>query len=65
MQKKTDKVILIASDSDFVYAIEKAKEVGIKTVLAYFSRFAINNSLLDAVDETIKLDGKFLNRILL
>lgn len=65
IQKKTDKIILIASDSDFVYAIEKAKEVGIKTILAYFPKFAINNSLLDAVDETIKLDGEFLNQILL
>ena len=64
MQKKIDKVILLASDSDFVYAIQKAKEAGVKTSLAYFPSFAINDSLLDAVDEKVQLDGELLNRIL-
>lgn len=64
MQKKVDKIILIASDSDFVYSIEKAKEVGVKTVLAYFPKFAINDSLLDAVDEVIEIDDTFLSRII-
>lgn len=65
MQKKVDKIILIASDSDFVYAVEKAKEVGVTTALAYFPRFAINNSVLNAVDEVIKIEGKLLTSVTL
>ena len=63
MQGVINKAILIASDSDFVYAIKKAKKANVMTVLAYFPAFEINNSMTDAVDEVIKLEGDLLNRI--
>jgi uncharacterized LabA/DUF88 family protein len=53
---KVDEVILIASDSDFVPAIRRLREFGVKTVLyAYYNRqrggdFSWSNDLIKSVD---------------
>ena len=60
--KQIDKAILIASDSDFVYAIEKAKSAGVVTTLVYFSDDKINPSLEKASDEKIKIDDAFIRK---
>ena len=62
--KQIDKAILIASDSDFVYAIEKAKSEGVVTTLVYFKENELNPTLLKAADEKLKLDDAFLTKIL-
>ena len=51
MNKKINKAILIASDSDFEYAVEKAQEVGVTVTLAYFANSKINSKFLKTVDE--------------
>ena len=60
--KQIDKAILIANDSDFVYAIEKAKSAGVVTTLVYFSDDEINPSLVKAADEKIKIDDAFVTK---
>ena len=62
--KQIDKAILIASDSDFVYAIEKAKSAGVVTTLVYFSENNLNKTLLSATDEKVRLDESFLTKCL-
>jgi uncharacterized LabA/DUF88 family protein len=58
------KVILIASDSDFVPVIKRLKERGIEVILyTYFerqrnSKFSTSNKLLGAVTKYIKLTNK-------
>jgi len=54
------KVVLLANDSDYVYAIEKAKDAGVIVVLAYFPESSVNEDLLTVVDEKIKLSNEFL-----
>lgn len=61
-RKLIDVAIIIASDSDFVYAIKQAKEAGVVTILAYFPESNINKSLVDEVDEVIYLDDPFLSK---
>jgi len=62
--KQIDKAILLANDSDFVYAIKKAKEAGVVTTLVYFSDDKINTVLEKVADEKIKLDDAFLSKCL-
>jgi len=62
MNKKIDKAILIASDSDFEYAVQKAQEAGVAVTLAYFSISKINSKFLNSVDEKILLTDKLLDK---
>jgi uncharacterized LabA/DUF88 family protein len=61
MNKEIDKAILIASDSDFEYAVQKAQEVGIKVTLAYFGNSKINSKFLNTFDERIILNDELLD----
>ena len=70
---KVNKIILIASDSDFVPVIERLKKLGIDVILyTYFERnrksnFSRSNELIKSVTEYVKLakedfeDCKFFN----
>jgi len=62
--KQIDKAIIIASDSDFIYAIEKAKSAGVVTTLVYFSEDDLNKTLLMSTDERLKIDEAFLAKCL-
>lgn len=62
MNKEIDKAILIASDSDFEYAVQKAQEVGMAVALAYFSISKINSKFLNRVDERILLTDELLDK---
>lgn len=61
---KIKKVILIASDSDFVPVIERLKKLGIEVILyTYFERnrrsiFSTSNKLLNVVNKYVKLTKK-------
>jgi len=63
MKGEINRAVILASDSDFVYAIEKAREANVTTVLAHFPSFDINNSMISAVDEVMRLEGNNLNKI--
>ena len=59
-----DKAILITGDSDFVPAVNVAKEEGIVTIL-YFSKtppMYVHNELLDACDETYEITQDILDQ---
>ena len=62
MNKDIEKAIIITSDSDFEYAVEKAQEAGSKVSLAYFPSSQINSHFLQTVDERILLDDALLNK---
>jgi uncharacterized LabA/DUF88 family protein len=62
MNKEIDKAILIASDSDFEYAVEKAQEVGVTVTLAYFTNSKINSKFLKIVNEKILLTDDLLDK---
>jgi len=62
MNKEIDKAILIASDSDFEYAVQKAQEVGVTVTLAYFSISKINSRFLNLFNEIILLTDELLNK---
>jgi uncharacterized LabA/DUF88 family protein len=57
------KIILIASDSDFVPVIERMKKKGFEVIIyTYFdrkrgSRFSTSNQLLKVASRWVKLDG--------
>jgi len=61
-RKQMDEAIIIAADSDFVYAIQTAKDLGIVTKLVYYPQFNPNDSLLNVVDERIIFDSELLNK---
>ena len=61
-RKQMDEAIVIAADSDFVYAIQTAKDLGIVTKLVYYPQFNPNDSLLNVVDERIVLDDELMNK---
>lgn len=55
------KAIIMAGDSDFVYAIEMAKNTGLHIHLYYSNH--INDDLLHAVSKRTQIDLSFLMRI--
>lgn len=60
--KQIQKAIIIAADSDFVYAVQTAKEAGILTELYYSNTNPINDSLFNVFDERKPIDQKLLNK---
>ncbi len=51
--KQIQKAIIMTADSDFVYAVQAAKDAGVITQLCYASELPVNQSLLDVFDESI------------
>jgi uncharacterized LabA/DUF88 family protein len=56
--------ILVAGDSDFVPAVETAKNAGV-LVRLYYSDFSIHDELLTSVDDKILITREMLNRVAL
>jgi uncharacterized LabA/DUF88 family protein len=59
-----DKAILITGDSDFVPAVNVAKEEGIVTIL-YYSKVPpmyVHNELIDACDETYQITQDIIDK---
>lgn len=54
--------VIVTGDSDFVPAIEAAKDAGVITRL-FYSRKAIHDELLSAVDERFEMDAAFYDRV--
>lgn len=49
-----DRAVVVAGDSDFVPAVEQAKDAGVVVQLLYF-RESCHDELLDAVDERVEI----------
>jgi uncharacterized LabA/DUF88 family protein len=62
MKREINKAIIITSDSDFEYAIEKAKEAGVIVSLAYFPSSKMNSKFLQTADELILLKDDLLDK---
>ena len=60
--KQIDRAILVTADSDFVPAVQAAKEAGVITKLAYSPDLPVNNELLEAFDERIEITKDLLNQ---
>ncbi len=56
------KAVVVTGDSDFVPAIEAAKEAGILVVL-YYSPSSIHDELLSAVDESVVIDENLIRQV--
>lgn len=54
--------VIVSGDSDFVPAIEAAKDAGVITKL-YYSRRSVHDELLSAVDERVEMDAAFIERV--
>jgi uncharacterized LabA/DUF88 family protein len=55
------KAVLVTGDSDFVPAIEAAKEAGVLVVL-YYSPSSVHDELLSAVDESFVIDERLIRQ---
>jgi uncharacterized LabA/DUF88 family protein len=63
-QKVMTQAVLLTADSDYVPAIEAAKEFGTIITLAYYQGMPINNELLEACDERFSFMAGFFDDIL-
>jgi len=62
MNKEFTNAVLISADSDFLYAVQKAQEVGIHVTLAHFPGSSINAEFLKSFDGYILLHDEFLDK---
>jgi len=56
------KAVVVTGDSDFVPAIEAAKDAGVLMVL-YYSPSSIHDELLSAVDECRIIDQELISKV--
>lgn len=56
------KAVIVTGDSDFVPAIEAAKEAGV-LVMLYYSASSIHDELLSAVDESVVIGGDLIRQV--
>ena len=56
------KAVIVTGDSDFLPAIEAAKDMGVLTVL-YYSKTSVHDELLAAVDEGFVIDKGLIERV--
>lgn len=60
--KQIDKAIVIAGDSDFLYAVQAAKDAGALTELYYSNKNPINDALYNVFDERKLIDQNLLDK---
>jgi uncharacterized LabA/DUF88 family protein len=63
--KQIDRAIILAADSDFVYAVQTAKDAGVSTLLCYSDRHPVSDLMLDVFDERLVITNDLINRCLL
>ncbi len=49
--KQIQRAVILTADSDFVYAVQAAKDAGVLTQLYYSEHLPLNQQLLDVFDE--------------
>lgn len=60
--KAIGKAVLVTGDSDFVPAIDSAKDQGVLVEL-YYSQSSIHDELLSAVDQSFIIDEVLIRRV--
>jgi uncharacterized LabA/DUF88 family protein len=63
--KQIDRAIILASDSDFIYAVQTAKDAGVSTQLCYSDRHPVSDLMLDVFDERLIITDDLLKHCLL
>ncbi len=63
--KQIDKAIIVAADSDFVYAVQTVKDAGVLTRLWYSDIHPVNDFMLDVFDERAIITNDLLKQCLL
>lgn len=58
--KQIERAIVVTADSDFVPAIQAAKDAAVVTRLWYYPVFPLNNELLEAFDERFALTKEMI-----
>ena len=56
------KAVIVTGDSDFLPAIEAAKEAGVLVTL-FYSQSSIHDELLSAVDESAVMDQELISQV--
>ena len=60
--RSISKAVMVTGDSDFVPAIEAAKDLGVLVEL-YYSPSSIHDELLSAVDQSFMMDEVLINQV--
>jgi uncharacterized LabA/DUF88 family protein len=63
--KQIDRAVLLAADSDFIYAVQTAKDAGISTKLCYSDKHSVNDSMLGVFDERLVITDDLIKHCLL
>ena len=63
--KQIDRAIMLAADSDFIYAVQTAKDAGVSTQLCYSDRNPVSDLMLDVFDERLVITDDLIKRCLL
>ena len=61
LRRAIAQAVLVTGDSDFVPAIQIAKDEGVQVILAHAE--GAHESLITSVDQRIKMDWAFINSI--
>ena len=61
--RSISKAVLVTGDSDFVPAIEAAKDLGVLVEL-YYSDSSIHDELLSSVDQSFVIDEVLINQVI-
>jgi uncharacterized LabA/DUF88 family protein len=61
--RSISKAVLVTGDSDFVPAIEAAKDLGVLVEL-YYSASSIHDELLSSVDQSFVIDEVLINQVI-
>jgi len=63
--KQIGRAIMLAADSDFIYAVQTAKDAGVSTRLCYSDRHPVSDLMLDVFDERLIITDDLLKHCLL
>jgi len=63
--KQIGRAIMLAADSDFIYAVQIAKDAGVSTRLCYSDRHPVSDLMLDVFDERLIITDDLLKHCLL
>jgi uncharacterized LabA/DUF88 family protein len=63
--KQIGRAIMLAADSDFIYAVQTAKDAGVSTRLCYSDRHPVSDLMLDVFDERLVITDDMIKQCLL
>ena len=63
--KQIDRAVMLAADSDFVYAVQTAKDAGVSTRLCYSDRHPVSDLMVGVFDERLVITDDLIKHCLL